>query len=141
MRMLLLRQTCHRHHLPIELCDIILGYIFVTYNDAVQRIREYMFNIHESLTMAHSRKNGFGWIDLYDSEDEHWTFSILDRNDCVMYKNARVLREWSQSMDRQRLVWFTMHGWNCTTCGNFLPHLYTSFVPPTPVERTVCSCV
>lgn len=143
-RILLTRRVCEMRNIPIELCDIIMGYIFVPCSEAIERVKEKKKIIHTIIMGSHSRKNGFGGIEIEDSEDEHWTFSIHDYDDSVVYKNARVMREWCrtiQTVDDRRIVWFNMHGWNCTRCGNFMPDMYYSFIPPTPTTRTVCACV
>jgi len=141
MKILLTRRTCDIKNLPTELCDMICEYVFISFTDAIQCIRDKKKKIHNILVNAHTRRNGFGYDAENGDEDEHWSFAISDTDDNIVYKTSRVRKEWSQSIDSGHAVWFTMHGWNCTVCGNFLPHMYTSFVPPTPTARSLCFCV
>jgi hypothetical protein len=144
-RILNVRKMCEMRNIPTELCDIIMGYIFIPCSEAIEKMKEQKKIIHTIILGSHSRKDGFGGIDIEDSEDEHWTFSIDDYDDGVVYKNSRVMREWCQwtrSRDDGRcIVTFIMHGWNCTRCGNFMPDMYYSFIPPNPTTRTVCACI
>jgi hypothetical protein len=106
-KLLLLRKMCETHAVPDDLRETICEYIFITPNDVMNRVRELYIDVVDIIDSASSRKNGFGGLDMHDTEDEHWMFEYVE---CVRDEFGTTFAGI-----------YSFEGWNCGTCGNYIP--------------------